>query len=57
MNHMEVTEVGEKMAPLFRLHVYKAISKMTADMIEKTEPTVRPMVAQPVQQSVIIDDM
>jgi len=54
---MEVTEVGEKMAPLFRLLVYKAISKMTADMIEKTEPTVRPMVAQPVQQSVIIDDM
>ena len=53
----EVTEVGEKMAPLFRLLVYKAISKMTADMIEKTEPTVRPMVAQPVQQSVIIDDM
>ena len=57
LNHMEVTEVGEKMAPLFRLLVYKAISKMTADMIEKTEPTVRPMVAQPVQQSVIIDDM
>ena len=45
------------MAPLIRLLVYKAISKMKADMIEKTEPTVRPMVAQPVQQSVIIDDM
>ena len=57
LNHMEVTEVGEKMAPLFRLLVYKAISKMTADMIEKTEPTVRPMVAEAVQQSVIIDDM
>ena len=57
LNHMEVTEVGEKMAPLFRLLVYKAISKMTADMIEKTEPTVRPVITQPVRQSVIIDDM
>ena len=53
LNHMEVTEVGEKMAPLFRLLVYKAISKMTEDMVVKAvkEPE------RPVVSSVIIDDM
>lgn len=53
LNHMEVTEVGEKMAPLFRLLVYKAISKMTEDMIEK--PVEKP--EMPTASGVIIDDM
>lgn len=53
LNHMEVTEVGEKMAPLFRLLVYKAISKMTEDMV------VRPVEVSemPTVSGVIIDDM
>ncbi len=54
LNHMDVTEVGEKMAPLFRLLVYKAISKMTADMEEKPKAAAP---QQPVVSSVIIDDM
>lgn len=53
LNHMDVTEVGEKMAPLFRLLVYKAISKMTADMVDK--PKQAPQ--KPAMASVIIDDM
>lgn len=53
LNHMEVTEVGEKMAPLFRLLVYKAISRMTEDMVVK--PVKEP--EKPVVSSVIIDDM
>lgn len=53
LNHMDVTEVGEKMAPMFRLLVYRAISKMTEDITEKEEPKVRNMA--PV--SSIIDDM
>lgn len=54
LNHMDVTEVGEKMAPLFRLLVYKAISKMTADMEDKPKASA---VQQPTASSVIIDDM
>lgn len=53
LNHMDVTEVGEKMAPMFRLLVYRAISKMTEDITEKEEPKVRN--TAPV--SSIIDDM
>lgn len=53
LNHMNVTEVGEKMAPLFRLLVYKAISKITADTVDK--PKQAPQ--KPVMSSVIIDDM
>lgn len=52
LNHMEVTEVGEKMAPLFRLLVYRAISKMTVDMTSKEAPKAKPAVS-----GVIIDDM
>lgn len=55
LNHMAVNEVGEKMAPMFRLLVYKAISKMTADITEKPKATV--IQQQPVASSVIIDDM
>lgn len=55
LNHMDVTEVGEKMAPLFRLLVYKSISKMTADMVDQPDS------AAPQQQKMttgaIIDDM
>lgn len=55
LNHMDVTEVGEKMAPLFRLLVYKAISKMTENTVDK--PKVE-MPQQPAESSsVIIDDM
>ncbi|MCM1246437.1 MAG: purine-nucleoside phosphorylase [Roseburia sp.] len=54
LNHMEVTEVGEKMAPLFRLLVYKAISKMTEDMVDKQKAEAP---QQPTESSVIIDDM
>lgn len=54
LNHMDVTEVGEKMAPLFRLLVYKAISKMTADMEDKPKAAAP---QQPAVSSVIIDDM
>lgn len=53
LNHMDVKEVGEKMAPLFRLLVYKAISKMTEDIVTKPKPVV----VKPVASSVIIDDM
>lgn len=53
LNHMDVTEVGEKMAPLFRLLVYKAISKMTEDIEEKPKTVIQ----QPVVSSVVIDDM
>lgn len=70
LNHMDVTEVGEKMAPLFRLLVYKAISKMTAD-VAVSQPQVQtnttasaiPNInlsmaqSQPATGSVIIDDM
>lgn len=55
LNHMAVNEVGEKMAPMFQLLVYKAISKMTADITEKPKATV--IQQQPVASSVIIDDM
>lgn len=54
LNHMDVKEVGEKMAPLFRLLVYKAISKMTADMVDK-QKAEKPQ--QQMASSVIIDDM
>lgn len=53
LNHMEVNEVGEKMAPLFRLLVYRSISKMTADMGAEVKPKAAPA---PVQ-GVVIDDM
>lgn len=53
LNHMEVTEVGEKMAPLFRLLVYRSISKMTVDMGDEVKPKVKPA---PVP-GVVIDDM
>ncbi len=56
LNHMAVTEVGEKMAPIFRLLVYKSISKMTEDMIEK-QPAAASMPRREVASSVIIDDM
>ena len=55
LNHMAVNEVGEKMAPMFQLLVYKAISKMTADITEKPKATL--IQQQPVASSVIIDDM
>jgi purine-nucleoside phosphorylase len=55
LNHMDVTEVGEKMAPMFRLLVYKAISKMTADMVPEQPKAV--VFQQPEMSSVIIDDM
>lgn len=54
LNHMDVTEVGEKMAPMFRLLVYRAISKMTEDMTEKEEPK---KVRNTPPVSSIIDDM
>lgn len=54
LNHMDVTEVGEKMAPLFRLLVYKAISRMTEDMVDKQKVETQ---QQPTESSVIIDDM
>ncbi len=54
LNHMDVTEVGEKMAPMFRLLVYRAISKMTEDMKEKEEPKA---VRNAPPASSIIDDM
>lgn len=53
LNHMEVTEVGEKMAPLFRLLVYRSISKMTVDMGDEVKPKVKPAPAP----GVVIDDM
>lgn len=56
LNHMDVTEVGEKMAPLFRLLVYKAISKMTAETMEQKEESVM-MMQEPTMSGVIIDDM
>ncbi len=53
LNHMDVTEVGEKMAPLFRLLIYRAISHMAADMagmeVKKEQ--------KPAVSGVIIDDM
>lgn len=55
LNHMDVTEVGEKMAPLFRLLVYKAISKMTADMIEQIKTDIPQQ--QMMSTGAIIDDM
>lgn len=55
LNHMDVTEVGEKMAPLFRLLVYKAISKMTADLVEET--VAKPTRRQEAMTSFIVDDM
>lgn len=55
LNHMEVTEVGEKMAPLFRLLVYKAISKMAADIVEVVVKPVRKQREEVV--SFIVDDM
>ncbi len=70
LNHMDVTEVGEKMAPLFRLLVYKAISKMTEDVAQaqpqptvtsatSTIPNINLSMVQPqaTSSSVIIDDM
>lgn len=54
LNHMDVKEVGEKMAPLFRLLVYKAISKMTEDIVDKQKAETP---QQPAASSVIIDDM
>lgn len=54
LNHMDVTEVGEKMAPMFRLLVYRAISKMTEDVTEKEEP--KKVINTPPVSS-IIDDM
>ncbi len=64
LNHMDVTEVGEKMAPLFRLLVYKAISKMTADVVGVAAPepttTQAPLFTLPPMQDMgsgIIDDM
>lgn len=54
LNHMDVTEVGEKMAPLFRLLVYKAISKITEDTVDKQK--IEPQ-QQPAESGVIIDDM
>lgn len=55
LNHMDVTEVGEKMAPLFRLLVYKSISKMTEEMLEiQRQAAPQPQV---MASSVIIDDM
>ncbi len=54
LNHMDVTEVGEKMAPLFRLLVYKAISKMTEETVDKQKAETP---QQPAESSVIIDDM
>ena len=53
LNHMEVTEVGEKMAPLFRLLVYRSISKMTVDMGDEVKPKAKPTPAP----GVVIDDM
>ena len=53
LNHMEVTEVGEKMAPLFRLLVYRAISKMTADIVDAAPPTRQ----ESAMTSFIVDDM
>ena len=55
LNHMDVTEVGEKMAPLFRLLVYKSISKMTADMIDQTKADAPQQ--QTMSTGAIIDDM
>lgn len=55
LNHMEVTEVGEKMAPLFRLLVYKAISKMAADIVEVVAKPVR--IQREEVTSFIVDDM
>lgn len=60
LNHMDVTEVGEKMAPLFRLLVYKAISKMTEDIVQTPQQTAAASRMMPQQESfgsVIIDDM
>ncbi len=54
LNHMDVTEVGEKMAPLFRLLVYKAISKITEDAVDKQKAEIQ---QQPAESGVIIDDM
>lgn len=54
LNHMDVTEVGEKMAPLFRLLVYKAISKITEDAVDKQKAEPQ---QQPAESGVIIDDM
>lgn len=54
LNHMEVTEVGEKMAPLFRLLVYRAISKMTADIVDAAP---RPTRQESAMASFIVDDM
>ncbi len=54
LNHMEVTEVGEKMAPLFRLLVYRAISKMTADIVDAAPQPTR---QESAMASFIVDDM
>lgn len=54
LNHMEVTEVGEKMAPLFRLLVYRAISKMTADIVDAAPQPTR---QESAMMSFIVDDM
>lgn len=54
LNHMEVTEVGEKMAPLFRLLVYRAISKMTADIVDAAPQPTR---QESAMTSFIVDDM
>ena len=54
LNHMDVTEVGEKMAPLFRLLVYKSISKMTADMVDQ-QGSAAPQ--QMMSTGAMIDDM
>ncbi len=56
LNHMEVTEVGEKMAPLFRLLVCKAISKMTA-VEEQPAVKAQPFAQQTMTSSFIVDDM
>lgn len=53
LNHMEVTEVGEKMAPLFRLLVYRSISRMAVEMGAEVKPKTAPAPAQ----GVVIDDM